>query len=93
MLNGKGAKYDEKGMLKESGEYKDNILQHGEKIFEDGRVYRGSFEYEGPNGKGEMIYPDGERYEGDFKNGLFHGEGKYTHKDGRKFYGEYVNNS
>lgn len=54
----------------------DGDLGKGEKMFGDGRVYKGSFKNGKMEGKGVVTYPNGHEYSGYFRENRREGIGK-----------------
>ena len=72
----------------------DEMDGEGERVFGDGRVYKGAFKRGEPEGKGQMVTVNGEStYEGDFIAGKRHGFGKlYTKSSGEVYEGRFKDN-
>lgn len=58
------------------GEFKSGVM-HGEGnyVWQDGRSYKGRYEYNKKHGFGTYTYSDGSQYRGNWVHGMQHGEG------------------
>lgn len=75
--NGQGAWKDEANKTEYIGIFVDDFLDgpDGEKKWENGQVYKGSFKKGVEDGKGSLTFVDGRKYFGPFVNGKAHGQG------------------
>lgn len=65
-------------------------MQWGKMLFPDGKLYKGCFKNNEPNGQGKIIYPDGSKYVGSVVNGKREGFGiKYGLDGKRKYEGDW----
>ena len=64
----------------------------GIKIWWDGTIREGYWEYGLQNGYGRVIYWNGEYYIGDFKDDQYHGHGTYYYPSRKKYVGEWKDN-
>lgn len=75
------------------GEFRNGQLEgQGIMYYKSGRVYKGDFILNAPDGTGEENYENGDHYKGKYKKGFKSGMGTYTYKNGDVYKGEFVEN-
>lgn len=89
MANGKkrgqGTWYDERNKCTDKGVFNDDFIEgEGTRIWDDGRVYVGTFKRGQEDGRGNYTYVDGRKFQGTFVNGRPNGEGILTTDNGRQ---------
>lgn len=69
-----------------------NDFKHGNGTlnWDDGRQYRGQFEYGKFHGVAVMTWPDGRKYSGQYAEDRKHGDGTFSWQDGRRYKGQWV---
>lgn len=76
-------------LSKEDKEKYANVFQKPAILFNDGSVYKGSWNYTNKkHGFGKYIKPDGSKYEGFWSEGKISGKGRYIEKIGNYYEGK-----
>ncbi len=91
LANGNGKFFYADGSEWLSGTFVDGLMHGaGKWVYEDGRVYQGSFVRDEYEGIGRMSWPNGNCYEGEWRADMMHGCGTYMHASGQITAGQFV---